>query len=191
VLSRLDRLVMTFELTELVSVVYGVLSPPQPDGSRVLRLANAGHLPPLLQEPSGAVIELTEGGSVVIGVPLAQERAQDERVIAPGTTLLLFTDGLLEGPELSLSETIPQLAQVMARHSPEDGCEALCDEVLAARPNRTQRDDSYDSDDIALLALRLSPVPAERSHKTTPAAAEESAEFSNMAGTFIAPLSRR
>ena len=38
VLSRLDRLVMTFELTQLVSVVYGVLGPLAPDGSRMLRL---------------------------------------------------------------------------------------------------------------------------------------------------------
>jgi hypothetical protein len=186
VLSRLDGLVMTFELTELASVIYGVLGPPQQDGSRVLRFANAGHLPPLLQDPSGAVSELTDGGSVVIGVPLGEERSQAEQVLAPGTTLLLFTDGLLEAPELSLAETLPQLAKVVARHNPADGCEALCDEVLASRPNRTQRDD------IALLALRLSSLPAQDSRPAaTPASAGQSAATSPSSGTFIAPLSRR
>ena len=153
VLSRLDRLVLTFELTQLVSVVYGMLGPVAPDGSRTLRLANAGHLPPLLQDPTGSVTELTEGASVVIGVPYVEERTQLEQVLAAGSTLLLFTDGLLEGPNLSLTETLPQLAAVVAAHPPEAGCEELCERVLASRPNLTQRDD------IALLALRLRSVP--------------------------------
>ena len=153
VLTRLDRLVTTFELTELASVVYGVLGPVQADGSRTLKLANAGHLPPLLQDPQGVVTEIDGGSSVVIGVPVAEARAQTELVVAPGSTLLLFTDGLLEGPTLSLAETLPQLAKVVAGHSPDAGCEALCERVLAARPNQNQRDD------IALLALRLRPVP--------------------------------
>jgi hypothetical protein len=186
VLSRLDRLVQTFELTELVSVVYGVLSPLHQDGSRALRLANAGHLPPLLQDPSGAVTEITGGTSVVIGVPYVEERTQTEQVLAPGSTLLLFTDGLLEGPDLSLAETLPQLARVVAAHPPDAGCEALCDRVLASRPNPTQRDD------IALLALRLQPIPAE----TAPgAAASDSSkgvvELDQATRSFIAPLSRR
>ena len=160
VLTRLDRLVTTFELTELASVVYGVLGPVQADGSRTLKLANAGHLPPLLQDPRGVVTEIDGGSSVVIGVPVAEGRAQTELVVAPGSTMLLFTDGLLEGPTLSLAETLPQLAEVVAGHSPDAGCEALCERVLAARPNQNQRDD------IALLALRLRPVPAGRRRAT-------------------------
>ncbi len=186
VLSRLDRLVLTFELTQLVSVVYGVLSPLGPDGSRTLRLANAGHLPPLLQDPSGAVSQLTEGASVVIGVPFEERRSQTEQRLAPGSTLLLFTDGLLEGPDLSLSETIPQLARIVASHSPEAGCEALCDQVLASRPNLTTRDD------IALLALRLQPVPATTdSGAAAPGRSRGLAEPAQASGSFIAPLSRR
>jgi serine phosphatase RsbU (regulator of sigma subunit) len=186
VLSRLDRLVTTFELTQLVSVVYGVLSPLASDGSRMLHLANAGHLPPLLQGPDGSVTELTEGASVVIGVPFVEERAQSQRVLASGSTLLLFTDGLLEAPDLSLSETIPQLARVVADHPPEAGCEALCDRVLASRPNLTQRDD------IALLALRLRPLPV----KTAPVAAapgdsKRVAEVDQATASLTAPLSRR
>jgi Stage II sporulation protein E (SpoIIE) len=186
VLSRLDRLVLTFELTQLVSVVYGVLSPLAPDGSRTLRLANAGHLPPLLQDPSGAVTEITEGASVVMGVPYVEDRSQTEQVLAPGSTLLLFTDGLLEGPDLSLSETIPQLTRVVAAHPPEAGCEALCDRVLESRPNLTQRDD------IALLALRLEPVPAKNvAGVALPGSSKRVAEPDQATSSFIAPLSRR
>ena len=186
VLSRLDVLVTTFELTELVSVVYGVLGPIGADGQRTLKLANAGHLPPLLQDPEGAVSEIVEGSSVVIGVPVAEERGQTERVLAPGSTLLLFTDGLLEGPTLSLAETMPQLEEVVAGHNPDAGCEALCERVLASRPNQNQRDD------IALLALRLLPVPAKTSASAAnPAHAEQVIESGDTSGSFTAPLSRR
>jgi serine phosphatase RsbU (regulator of sigma subunit) len=152
VLTRLDNFVMTFELTQLVSVVYGILSPVAPDGSRTVRFANGGHLPPLLQGPDGAVTALDDGRSVVIGVPFVEARVEATRVLLPGSTLLLFTDGLLEAPDRSLAETLPALERTVAGHSPAAGCDALCDTVLAARPDQTQRDD------IALLALRLEPT---------------------------------
>jgi hypothetical protein len=151
VLTRLDSFVVTFELTQLVSVVYGVLQAAAPDGSRSVHFANAGHLPPLLQGPDGSVVALDDGRSVVIGVPFVEARDEATRVLQPGSTLLLFTDGLLEAPDRSLAETIPALEHTMAHHLPADGCDALCDAVLAARPDQSQRDD------IALLALRLAP----------------------------------
>jgi hypothetical protein len=64
------------------------------------------------------------------------------------------SDGLLEAPDRSLAETIPALERTVASHLPAAGCAALCDAVLAARPDKTQRDD------IALLALRLDSLPA-------------------------------
>jgi serine phosphatase RsbU (regulator of sigma subunit) len=151
VLTRLDNFVKTFELTQLVSVVYGVFSPVAPDGSRTVRYANAGHLPPLLQGPDGAVTALDDGRSVVIGVPFVEARVEATRVLLSGSTVLLFTDGLLEAPGRSLAETIPALERTVAGHSPAAGCDVLCDTVLAARSDQTQRDD------IALLALRLQP----------------------------------
>jgi hypothetical protein len=152
VLTRLDNFVITFDLTQLVSVVYGVLSPVAPDGSRTVRFANAGHLPPLLQGPDGRVTALDDGRSVVIGVPYVETRIEASRVIEPGSTLLLFTDGLLEAPDRSLAETIPELERTVAGHPPSAGCDALCDTVLAARTDQSLRDD------IALLAVRLEPA---------------------------------
>lgn len=153
VITRLDQLITTFELTQLVSVIYGVLDPVADDGTRVVRFANAGHLPPLLQGPDGRVNVLNEGASVVIGAPYAAPRSEAELVLQPESTLLLFTDGLLEAPDLSLSETIPRLAETVSEHKPEDGADALCDRVLASRVNLAQRDD------IALLAVQLRQAP--------------------------------
>ncbi len=154
VISRLDRLIVTFELTQLVSVIYGVLDPVSDNGTRVVRFANAGHLPPLLQAPDGTVTSLSGGASVVIGAPYVEARGQAELLLQPGSTMLLFTDGLLEAPELSLTDTIPELERTVAAHPPEAGCDAMCDRVLASRPRQPQRDD------IALLAIRLRDVPA-------------------------------
>jgi serine phosphatase RsbU (regulator of sigma subunit) len=153
VLTRLDNFVLTFDLTQLVSVVYGILSPVHREGTRTVTFANAGHLPPLMQAPDGSVSALVDGASVVIGVPFVEQRIQATRLLQAGSTLLLFTDGLLEAPDLSLAETIPALERTVAGHLPADGCDALCDRVLAARVHQEQAQ----RDDIALLALRLEP----------------------------------
>lgn len=153
VLTRLDRFVQSFDVTALVSVVYGVLGRPAGNGSRTLSFANAGHLPPLLQGPDGTVTELEDGGSVVIGVSYAEVRGEATRRLLAGSSILLFTDGLLEAPDRSLAETIPALERTVAAHPPTAGSSALCDIVLATRPDQAQRDD------IALLALRLLPIP--------------------------------
>ncbi len=154
VLDRLDDFVQTFELTDLVSVFYGVLGPEAAGGARPLDFANAGHLAPFLQGPEGRVEELSGGASVVIGVPFAEQRTQARTSVEPGSTLLLFTDGLLEAPDRSLADTIPALARTVAEHVPDEGSSALCDRVLKARAEQGQRDD------IALLALRVRPLAA-------------------------------
>jgi serine phosphatase RsbU (regulator of sigma subunit) len=150
VITRLDHLVDTFAVTQLVTVMYGVLEPPAPDGSRLLRWTNAGHLQPLLRLPSGQVEPLVGGDSVVIGAPIAVTHAQAERVIAPGSTLVLFTDGLVERPGGSIDEEMQQLADsVAATHG---GADALCEQVIGEMSVPLLRDD------IALLAVHLTGV---------------------------------
>ncbi|MGH9101786.1 MAG: PP2C family protein-serine/threonine phosphatase, partial [Acidimicrobiales bacterium] len=164
VLDRLDGLVGRFGVAQLVTVFYGALDPPGADGSRLLRYANAGHLPPLLEDPGGAVDSLAEGASVVIGAPMAGPRAQAERRLLPGSTLVLFTDGLVEVPGRSLEDCLVELADsVAADHPPTRSPEQLCEHLVSAAPGGQLRDD------VALLAVRVlvtqpaapvSPAPA-------------------------------
>jgi serine phosphatase RsbU (regulator of sigma subunit) len=154
VLNRLDHLVDTFDLTQLVTVIYGVLEPAAEDGSRILRYANAGHLPPLILTAGGEVSALTGGASVVIGAPIPIEHAQAEQRLEPGSTLLLFTDGLVEVPGWPLEEAMAQLAIAVAGDGDDAGVEALCERVVATASDRSLRDD------IAILAVRItSPQP--------------------------------
>ncbi|MBV9293195.1 MAG: serine/threonine-protein phosphatase, partial [Frankiales bacterium] len=109
VLNRLDHLVETLNLTQLVTVVYGVLDPPAEDGSRRFTFSNAGHLAPLLRSPDGSVEQLAGGDSVLIGAPIDVEHQQVARILTPGSTLVLFTDGLIEVPGQPLEEKLDQL----------------------------------------------------------------------------------
>jgi hypothetical protein len=162
VITRLDRLVDALGLTQLVTVVYGVLEPPASDGSRQLRYTNAGHLAPLLRLPDGRVETLDGGESVVLGAPIAADHSQGETVIEDGAVLVMFTDGLVEVPGGSLDDRLRRLSETIAA-LPDPAAEALCDRVLAGMSPQTLRDD------IALLAVRIatsSGVPVDRAAET-------------------------
>ncbi len=108
-------------------------------GSRELSFALAGHPPPLLRRPDGRVEPLRVDPAVPLGVidsvlaPLAATRLE------PGSVLLVYTDGLVDGPEESLGEE--GLARALAE---ADGCaREILDAVFAAaaRGAATRTDD--------------------------------------------------
>jgi serine phosphatase RsbU (regulator of sigma subunit) len=148
VIIRLAALVETLDLVQLVTVVYGVLEAPGPDGSRVLRYTNAGHLPPLLRHPDGHTEALDGGHTVVIGAPVTGPVEEDERSIVPGSAVVFFTDGLVERPGGSLDEAVDRLANAVAGQQYPDA-EAICDHILGGINADELRDD------VALLVLRL------------------------------------
>jgi hypothetical protein len=153
VITRLDRLVDALRLTQLVTVFYGVLDPPDDAGRRTLRYSNAGHLPPIVRRADGAIDTIADGDSAVLGAPMTIEHTQGEHVVRPGDVLVLFTDGLVEVPGGSLDDGLARLADTIAVPGGDDA-EAMCDQVLAGMTPATLRDD------IALLAVRIV-APAE------------------------------
>ena len=62
--------------------------------SRLLRYVNAGHNPPLVVRPSGAV--LLDGGGTVIGLLKHARYREHQILLQPGDLLLLYTDGISE-----------------------------------------------------------------------------------------------
>ena len=154
VLARLDRVVDELQLTQLVTVFYGLLEPPAADGSRVLRYSNAGHVPPVLRRPDGSVESLAGGASAVMGAPLPADYAESEVHLPMGSTLALFTDGLVEVPGGSLTDGLDRVADTVARlgdHAPD----ALCDDLLEDVSLRALRDD------VALLVVRVGATTSE------------------------------
>jgi hypothetical protein len=148
VVTRLDRLVDALGLTQLVTVFYAVLEPPEPDGRRGLHYSNAGHLPPLLRRADGTVEFLAGGGSAVLGAPIAIEHTEDEHAVEPGDLLVMFTDGLVEVPGASLDDALDRLGETVRQQSEPDA-EIMCEAVLSGVSRETLRDD------IALLAVRV------------------------------------
>lgn len=149
VVDRLDKMVDNFALAQLVTVVYGVLEPPDETGGRRMRFANAGHLSPVVLDPNGQVHVLDSVASVIIGAPLPADRAQSEHYLEVGSTMLLFTDGLVEIPGTTLDVSLSKLSDTLQRHGTSGSVEDLCDAVLSEMAGIELRDD------IALLAVRV------------------------------------
>ncbi len=96
VLDRMDMLVQNFEMAQLATALYARLETVGYAADRVLRYANAGHLPPVLQLPDGSAHFLEGGQSVLIGAPGRHDRSEGIEPMPVGSTLLLYTDGLIE-----------------------------------------------------------------------------------------------
>ena len=155
-LEHLNRLAWRREGIVMATLIYLVLDP----GSGVVRLSSAGHLPPLQAKRDGETVYLNEGRSLPLGVERETAYVEAEYVLEPGSTLLLYTDGLIEKRSTPIDDGLEQLARAVSER-PGDDLEALCDALMASV--------SGSQDDVALLALRSVPLAPERMELTLPA----------------------
>jgi len=114
-------------------------------GALTLRWSNAGHPPPVLIEPDGAARLLETTPDLLLGLDAATTRVDQVLDLAPGTTVVFYTDGLVERRDAPLSDGLAWLVEaVRDRHTL--GVGALCDHLLEMV--------SAVEDDVALLVLR-------------------------------------
>jgi serine phosphatase RsbU (regulator of sigma subunit) len=125
-------------------------------GRCLLRWANAGHPPPILTGPDGGTTVLGGPiGDLMLGVDCTAERAESVVELAPGSTVLMYTDGLIERPGSTLDEGIDRLVCLLAGLA-RSLLEDLCDAVLEGMLHGTPRDD------VAIVAVRIAvPHPGE------------------------------
>jgi serine phosphatase RsbU (regulator of sigma subunit) len=132
----------------------------QADGDRPgtgwtrLRWANAGHPPPIVLAPDGAVTVLGgELGDLMLGIDALAARSESAVPLAPGSTVLLYTDGLIERRDNTLDEGMGRLVahlRQLADRPLGELCDALLQHMLRGTPQ----------DDVALVAVRLAdPAP--------------------------------
>ncbi|MFI6520634.1 PP2C family protein-serine/threonine phosphatase [Spirillospora sp. NPDC050679] len=148
VLARMHRLLVHLQPDELATALVAQIAP----GGR-MRWANAGHPPPLVRAADGRV-RVLNGGDPLLGAP-AEEigyRVRSTR-LAPGDTVLMFTDGLIERRDSSLRAGLRRLARVFSAASGD--LQRVADRVLAEMLS-----DSAREDDTCLLLIRAVPVPA-------------------------------
>lgn len=137
-------MVSTLDSVQLVTCIYGVYEPSR----QTVILANAGHLPPLLLDAAGcAPLELDSGVPLGVGYGGYTER---EIALPPGSTLVLYTDGLVERRGVDIDASITALCRALMS-SPTQS--SLCDAAIDAMI------DGSGDDDVALLSLRALDTP--------------------------------
>ena len=118
-------------------------------GSWSLTWTNAGHPPMLLAGPGGQVERLAEHGVLLWPGPKRLLRADQQRILLPGSTLLLYTDGLIEQRGRNLDDAIDRAAAILSAGSAKqplpDLVRQLTDEIASPSAD----------DDLALLAVRI------------------------------------
>ncbi|MEV0396669.1 fused response regulator/phosphatase [Polymorphospora rubra] len=107
VLERVDELLRTLLPGELATVCLLQLDP----ATGRVRMASAGHLPPLLVTDRG--VDYLERRAPLLGV--RARRPDDlEFTLPPGATLVLYTDGLIERRDADIDEGLRALATCAA-----------------------------------------------------------------------------
>lgn len=147
VLDRLDGLVQSLNMAKTATTIYAHLT-PQETGAR-MTWSNAGHPPPLLHQPDGAVQLLTDHSILIGARGNTKRRMQATRTLPAGSTMVFYTDGLIEGHHQPLDDGLARLRRAAATHSSEHGAEALCDTLTNALI------DEATDDDVALLAVQI------------------------------------
>ncbi len=150
VLTQLDR-IEAEDSEEIVGTVLYVLF--EADLGAV-RIARAGHPPAILATPDRPPWLIETPGGTPLG--LAVQPIPECRVeLSPGSTLLLYTDGLVEERAQSLQDRLAELLATVADQHQPGAPDRLATELMDGFSTRHE-------DDVALLAAaRRAPPPGQ------------------------------
>lgn len=113
-----------------------------------LSWTNAGHPPPLVATPDRGVLMIEEH-DLLFGYGPTDEPRHDQRlVLTPGTTVLLYTDGLIERRDRDIDQGIEQLRHTLAATAdrpPHEIVDRVLNELTGGRSQ----------DDVVVLAIRV------------------------------------
>ncbi|MER7054381.1 SpoIIE family protein phosphatase [Streptomyces sp. NPDC000351] len=149
-LRHLDDLAQRLGDTHLATCLYAVYDPVAGE----LRLANAGHIPPVLvraEDGASELIGLPTGAPIGVGgVPFESVRVR----VRPGDRLVMCTDGLVEVRGEDIGVGLATLCESAAH--PAASMDDACDTIIRALGTRGGR-----KDDVALLMARLTGIASD------------------------------
>ena len=119
----------------------------------VARLASAGHPPALVLTPQGGPRLVERGRSLPLGAVRETQYEQTTVRIPAESTLLLYTDGLVERRAVRIEDSLERLRRAV-RDGPED-VEELLDHLSSTFPP------DQHGDDLAMVAVRALGRPVE------------------------------
>ncbi|MFF3909536.1 SpoIIE family protein phosphatase [Streptomyces sp. NPDC001848] len=147
IVERLDNAALHVTEVSMATMVLARMTVTD-TGLYELTWTNAGHPPPLLVTRDGVAHYLTEGHGLLLGIEGGRPRTDATAALPPGSTLVLYTDGLIEDRGHSVDEGLERLRRHAASlaHRP---LQSFTDQLLKrARPPGNE-------DDVALLAVRI------------------------------------
>ncbi|MFC8083125.1 PP2C family protein-serine/threonine phosphatase [Streptomyces sp. NPDC057340] len=135
--------------------------------------AAAGHPPAILRTPDGTVRSLEGAPGAMLGIPLDATYPEHAAHVPSGSTLALYTDGLVERRAQGIDPGIDRLAQALAALSTADlqNLDDAADALLKPLLHDCERDD-----DVCMLLCRTS------SPECQPAMPQQSAKHSRPSG---------
>ncbi|QFQ95123.1 SpoIIE family protein phosphatase [Streptomyces phaeolivaceus] len=145
IVERLDQAVVNVAEASMATLIFGRVERSAEEWT--LRWTNAGHPPPLLITHDGRSRFLDEEHDHLLGTGLIRARTDTHTTLPPLSTLVLYTDGLIESPRHALDRGMSRLRQHAAAlvHRP---LHVFCD-LLLERARPVDNDD-----DVALLVFR-------------------------------------
>ncbi|PRY15365.1 PAS domain S-box-containing protein [Kineococcus rhizosphaerae] len=160
VVTRLDRTLAGLGIEGLATLIVARIEQVPADtaqagaaggaGVRRLRWTNAGHPPPLLLLADGSTQVLTSEPEILIGLLPDAVRSDHLVALPPASTLLLYTDGLIEHRGRSLEDGVNDLRRVLSAcrdHTVQELLDRVVVELVGDSPE----------DDCAILAVRAHP----------------------------------
>lgn len=146
VVSRINRFVHHFHSGLTATLIVATWQPH----TRTLWRCNAGHPAPLRYDPGPCgYLPLQKGPNLLLGVDPRYEYHQEANQLAAGTTLLLYSDGLVENPPESIDDTMQKLLCFCQQH-PSLSPQRLINETVLWRLREGPA-----RDDICVMAVRL------------------------------------
>lgn len=142
VLQLLDGLAAEIDANQIATCVYAVHDPNE--GRLVY--ASAGHLPILVRDENGNVLRADEPTGPPLGTG-GWTHASGSVPLGPGSTAVLYTDGLVERRDADLDEGIAALEGALAGATGTP--QVICDRLLRSAGVTAGHDD-----DVAVLVLQ-------------------------------------
>ncbi|ANP55951.1 anti-sigma regulatory factor (Ser/Thr protein kinase)/PAS domain-containing protein [Streptomyces griseochromogenes] len=142
VLQLLDGLATEIDANQIATCAYAVHDPNE--GRLVY--ASAGHLPILVRDENGTVLRADEPTGPPLGTG-GWMHASGSIPLGPGSTAVLYTDGLVERRDEDLDEGIASLERALAGATGTP--QVVCDRLVRSAGVTADHDD-----DVAVLVLQ-------------------------------------
>ena len=172
VLDRLDRVVRSLDGGQMATLLYLVMD------QGIARFASAGHVPPLVISPAGEASYLETAPNPPLGVFESPTHTEMTAELTPGSTIVLYTDGLVEERGVSIDQGLEALRLAASQDPchPDELCDRLVEAMLAIHPA---------NDDIAVLALRALPTAPPPLHLELPSDPTELGQMRRDLGRWL------